>query len=99
MAVLGWIGMGDIGEPMAVRLIEAGHETHVWGRTPSKLGAATSRGAKLASSPADLARKCDVVFLCITDTDAVEQAVFGENGIAAGASAGKVLVDHSTIHP
>ncbi len=99
MPRVGWIGLGDIGEPMAVRMIDAGHETYVWGRTPGRLKPATDRGATLAASPADLARKCDVVFLCITDTDAVEQTVFGAGGVAAGASAGKVLVDHSSIHP
>jgi 3-hydroxyisobutyrate dehydrogenase len=99
MAVVGWVGLGDIGEPMAVRMIEAKHETYVWGRTPERLKPATDRGAKIAASPADLARKCDVIFLCITDADAVEQTVFGADGVSKGASAAKVLVDHSSIHP
>lgn len=99
MAKIGWIGLGDIGEPMALQLIKAGHEVCVWGRTPARLKPATDIGARIAESPAALAKTCDAVFLCITDADAVEQAVFGADGVAAGASAGKVLVDHSTIHP
>jgi 3-hydroxyisobutyrate dehydrogenase len=99
MAKVGWVGFGEIGEPMALQLIAAGHEVHVWGRTAARLKPATDRGARLAVSPANLASACDFVFLCITDADAVEQTVFGAEGIAGSASPGKVLVDHSTIHP
>lgn len=99
MAKLGWIGMGDIGTPMVLRLQDAGHQILVWGRNKERLRPALQKGAVEAKSPADVAAICEGVFLCVTDTDAVEQIVFGADGIAAGNASGKVLVDHSTIHP
>ena len=99
MATLGWIGLGDIGKPMALRLIAAGHDVVVWGRTRSRLQPALDAGASAAESPADLAARCEAVLLCVTDGDAVEDVVFGERGLAEGAAQGSVIVDHSTIHP
>lgn len=95
----GWIGLGDIGKPMALQLIRAGHRVRVWGRTPAKLQPALDAGATAAASPAELATACEAVFLCVTDGDAVEEVVFGPRGVAEGARPGTVIVDHSTIHP
>ncbi|HEX3468598.1 MAG TPA: NAD(P)-dependent oxidoreductase [Candidatus Elarobacter sp.] len=95
----GWIGLGDIGKPMALQLVAAGHRVHVWGRTPEKLRPALDAGAIAATSPAALAAACDAVFLCVTDGAAVEEVVFGADGVAEGARPGSIIVDHSTIHP
>jgi 3-hydroxyisobutyrate dehydrogenase-like beta-hydroxyacid dehydrogenase len=99
MATLGWIGLGEIGLPMAERLIGAGHRVVVWGRTAAKLQPAVDAGAVAAASPAELAAQSEAVFLCVTDGDAVEAVVFGARGVAEGARRGSVIVDHSTIHP
>ncbi|MBV8750700.1 MAG: NAD(P)-dependent oxidoreductase [Candidatus Eremiobacteraeota bacterium] len=99
MATLGWIGIGEIGTPMVLRLIEAGHRVTVWGRTAERLRPALDAGANAAGSPADLAAACEAVFLCVTDGDAVEAVVFGPRGVAEGARHGSLIVDHSTIHP
>jgi 3-hydroxyisobutyrate dehydrogenase-like beta-hydroxyacid dehydrogenase len=99
MATLGWIGLGEIGTPMALRLIGAGHRVVVWGRTASRLEPALAAGATAASSPAELASRCDAVMLCVTDGNAVEDVVFGPRGVAEGARRGSLIVDHSTIHP
>ncbi len=99
MATLGWIGLGEIGLPMALRLIGAGHRVIVWGRSAEKLQPALDAGATAAASPAELAAQCDGVLLCVTDGDAVEQVVFGPRGVAEGARRGSLIVDHSTIHP
>ena len=99
MATLGWIGLGDIGAPMALRLIGAGHRVIVWGRTASRLQPALDAGAEAAGSPAELAAQCEGVLLCVTDGDAVEEVVFGPRGVAEGAKRGTLVVDHSTIHP
>jgi 3-hydroxyisobutyrate dehydrogenase len=99
MAVLGWIGAGEIGMPMAQRLLQAGHVLHVWGRDARKLQPLRDAGARLAESPAALGRDCEAVILCVTDSEAVQQVVFGERGIATAAGEGKLLIDHSTIHP
>jgi len=99
MATLGWIGLGEIGTPMALRLIGAGHRVVVWGRTASRLQPALDADATAAATPAELAAQCDGVLLCVTDGDAVEQVVFGPRGVAEGAKRGCLIVDHSTIHP
>ncbi|MBV8644007.1 MAG: NAD(P)-dependent oxidoreductase [Candidatus Eremiobacteraeota bacterium] len=99
MATLGWIGIGEIGTPMVLRLIEAGHRVTVWGRTAERLRPALDAGANAAGSPADLAAACEAVLLCVTDGDAVEEVVFGPRGVAEGARRGSLIVDHSTIHP
>jgi 3-hydroxyisobutyrate dehydrogenase len=99
MATLGWIGLGDIGLPMALRLIGAGHNVIVWGRTHSRLQPALDAGAKAAATPADLAAQCEAVIVCVTDGNAVEEVVFGDHGLAEGATQGSLIVDHSTIHP
>src|SRR5438270_8112711 len=99
MATLGWIGLGDIGLPMAERLIGAGHRVVVWGRNAAKLQPSLDAGATAATSPAQLAAQCEGVLLCVTDGDAVEEVVFGARGVAEGAKRESVIVDHSTIHP
>ena len=99
LATLGWIGLGEIGLPMAVRLIGAGHRVVVWGRRPEAVHEAVTAGAIAASSAAELAAQCEAVFLCVTDGDAVEDVVFGPGGVAEGLRPGGLVVDHSTIHP
>lgn len=96
---IGFIGLGDIGAPMAMRILEAGHPLRVHNRTAAKTEPFTSRGAQSATSGAVLARDCDIIFLCVSDTAAVEQVVFGEDGIAQGTHPGLLVVDLSTIHP
>jgi 3-hydroxyisobutyrate dehydrogenase len=98
-AKLGYIGIGLMGAPMARRLAEAGYEVAIWGRTPAKLEPVIRCGADLAETAADVARASDIVFTCLSDTEAVEAVVFGESGIAAAAGPGKILVDMSSIRP
>ncbi|MGH7267413.1 MAG: NAD(P)-dependent oxidoreductase [Candidatus Rokuibacteriota bacterium] len=94
---LGYIGLGLIGSPMPLRLLDAGYRVTVWNRTRDKMEPALARGARPAASPADVARHSDVVHLCLLDTAAVREVVFGPDGVVRGASASKILVDHSTI--
>ncbi len=96
---LGYVGIGLMGLPMATRLIEAGNTLTVWNRTVAKAEPLGRAGATVAESAAAVARASDIVFMCLTDTKAVEAAVFGENGIAAGARDGAILVDFSSIQP
>ena len=95
----GFIGLGRMGMPMTRRLLATGRRLAVWGRAPEKLAPAVDAGATMAATPAALAREAEIVMLCVSDTDAVEEVVFGPDGIAAGAGPGKLLVDHSSIHP
>jgi 3-hydroxyisobutyrate dehydrogenase len=99
MANIGFIGLGEMGGPMVGRLLDAGHDVSVWGRNPARVQSCLDAGAIQAQSPAALTEAVDTVMICVTDTDAVEAVVFGPDGIAQAATADKLLVDHSTIHP
>jgi len=96
---VGWVGLGAIGEPMARRVLQAGFGLQVWNRDAAKSTRFAADGAQAAPSPAALARATDVVCLCVTDARAVEQVVFGREGVSDGLAPGTVVVDHSTIHP
>jgi len=96
---LGWIGLGAMGCPMVLRLLAAGHRVTVWGRTRERLLPALEAGAQEAHSAADVAAASEATFLCVSDGAAVEELIFGPRGIAAGARAGSLLIDHSTIDP
>jgi 2-hydroxy-3-oxopropionate reductase len=96
---VGFIGLGIMGQGMARNLLRAGCDLTVWNRTISKAEAVASEGAKLASSPADLAAQCDVIIICVSDTPDVEAVLFGQNGAYQGVNAGALVVDCSTISP
>ncbi len=95
---LGFIGLGIMGAPMAGHLLAAGHELHVQSRSgvPETLLAA---GAHACATPADVARAADIVFLMVPDTPHVAEVLFGETGLDKGLSAGKTVVDMSSISP
>lgn len=99
MVKLGFIGLGEMGRPMVGRLLEAGHEVMVWGRNSARVQSCQDAGATQAASAAALTEAVDLVMICVTDTNAVEQVVFGPDGVAQAATPDKLLVDHSTIHP
>ncbi len=94
---LGFIGLGLMGRPMTHNLLAAGHALTVWNRSAEKYAPLAAAGAATADSPAALTRGAAVVMTCVSDSAAVEQVVFGADGIAAGAAPGKLLVDLSSI--
>jgi 3-hydroxyisobutyrate dehydrogenase-like beta-hydroxyacid dehydrogenase len=96
---LGYLGLGMMGFPMARRLLKAGHDVTVWNRSPGKSAALVEAGAKPAANPRDVAETASILFMCLTDATAVEQVVFGPDGIATASGSGKVVVDFSSIHP
>jgi 2-hydroxy-3-oxopropionate reductase len=96
---LGFIGLGTMGTPMALRLLKGGHAVTVWARRPEAMAGLVRAGATAGSSSADVAANSDIVITMVTDTAAVEDVVLGERGIARGVRAGSVVVDHSTIVP
>ena len=69
-----FLGMGIMGRPMAANLVKAGHEVSIWNHTPGK--DKNIDGARTASSPADAARGVEVVWMCLSDTKAVENVLF-----------------------
>lgn len=96
---VGFIGLGVMGAPMAANLLRAGHEVAVWARRPAAADELVAQGARLLPTPAALAREADALFTVVTSGGDVEEVVFGPEGFAAGARAGTVVVDHSTIAP
>ncbi len=96
---LGYIGVGLMGAPMARRLVEAGYQVSIWGRSPAKLDPLLAIGAHQAETAAHVARDAEIVFTCLSDTAALETVVFGPDGISAGARPGKILVDMSSMRP
>jgi 3-hydroxyisobutyrate dehydrogenase len=96
---LGYLGLGLMGLPMAGRLLNAGHDVTVWNRSTEKAAGLIKAGARLASSPRDVATAASIVFMCVTDAHAVEEVVFGSEGLATARGIGKLVVDFSSIHP
>ena len=98
MANIGFIGLGIMGAPMAVNLLKGGHTLHTFtfGDTPKSV---TEAGAKVCANGAEVARQADIIITMVPDTPHVEDALFSENGVAAGLSKGKIVVDMSSISP
>ncbi|MEY4344390.1 MAG: hypothetical protein RL032_222 [Pseudomonadota bacterium] len=98
MTTLGFIGLGIMGAPMAGHLIAAGHTVYL--NTRSAVPAALlDAGGKACASAQEVAQKADIIFLMLPDTPDVEAVLFGAQGVAAGLSAGKTVVDMSSISP
>ena len=96
---LAFAGIGLMGLPMSRRLLAAGYPLRVWNRSPEKLQTLLEQGAQAAVSPAQLCSEAEVVMLCLADTSAVREVVFGPGGIVEGARAGQLLVDFSSLEP
>lgn len=96
---LGFIGLGIMGKGMVHNLLKNGFDVCVWNRTASKVDEFVAAGATVGSSPADVASKCDIVFICVSDTPDVEAVVMGDSGVIEGVKSGALVVDHSTISP
>lgn len=96
---IGFIGLGLMGRPMALNLLKAGFRVHVWARRPEAMQPLLAAGAIAADSPAALAAEVGLVLTMVADAPDVEAVLLGENGVAAGAKAGLVAVDMSTIGP
>jgi len=96
---LGYLGLGMMGFPMTRRLVDAGYDVTVWNRSSGKAAALVQAGAKLAGNPQDVAATANIIFMCLTDAAAEEEVVFGPDGLATVAGAGKLIVDFSSIHP
>jgi 2-hydroxy-3-oxopropionate reductase len=95
---LGFIGLGIMGKPMAGHLMAAGHTLFVHSRSgvPAEV---LAQGAQACATPAEVAQKADIIFTMVPDTPHVQEVLFGEHGIAKGLSAGKTVVDMSSISP
>lgn len=95
---IGFIGLGIMGRPMAGHLLEAGNELFVLEASAAAADFA-SKGATLCASGAELAKAAEVIITIVPDTPQVESVLFSEGGVAEGLSAGKLVIDMSSISP
>lgn len=96
---VGFIGLGIMGQPMALNLVKAGFAVTVFNRTAAKAGALERAGAKVAPSPAEAARDADFVVVIVSDSAAVEEVIAGKGGVVETIRPGAILIDSSTISP
>jgi 2-hydroxy-3-oxopropionate reductase len=96
---VGFIGLGIMGRPMALNLLRAGYLLVVHNRTREKESELVSAGAESATSPRAVASACEVLITMLPDSPDVEAVYFGDDGVLAGAQAGQLLIDMSSIAP
>ncbi len=98
MSAVGFIGLGIMGAPMAGHIIDGGHQlfAHTRTRVPQAL---VDKGAVVCASGQEVAAQSDVIITMVPDTPHVEDVLFGDSGVAAGLSPGKIVIDMSSISP
>ncbi len=96
---VGYIGLGIMGRPAALNLMEAGYAVRVWARRQESMAPLLDAGATAAESPSDVAANSDIIFINVSDTSDVEEVILGKLGVIHGARQGSVVVDMSTISP
>lgn len=96
---IGFIGLGIMGQPMALNLVKAGYAVTAYNRTLSKTEPVARSGARIAQTPAEAAREADVVITIVSDTAAMGEVACGKDGILETIRPSTVLIDSSTISP
>jgi len=97
MAVIGFIGLGNMGGPMAANLVKAGHSVRGFDLVPAAIDAAKAAGVVIGASPADVAREAEIVVTMLPSGKHVLGVYDGPDGIVAAAKPGTLLIDSSTI--
>ncbi len=96
---VGFVGLGIMGQPMALNLVKAGFEVSVYNRTRDKAAPLEQAGARVAASPADAARDADFVMSIVSDSAASEQVFIGKDGVLESLKSGAIVIDSATISP
>jgi 3-hydroxyisobutyrate dehydrogenase-like beta-hydroxyacid dehydrogenase len=96
---ISYLGLGTMGRGMASNLLKAGYQLTVWNRSADKCKPFARKGARVADTPADAVRDVDLVIYMLSDDNAVEEVVFGANGILRGIKEGQIAIDMSTVLP
>ena len=99
MSKIAFLGLGQMGSPMAARLLEAGHHVTVWNRTPERAAPLRQRGAVVASSPAEAAAGVEFAITMLATPEALEAVLFADGGLATALGPGQVMIDMSTVGP
>ena len=96
---IGFIGLGLLGQAMALRLLQQGFPLVVWNREPERCAPVAAAGAVVAVSPAEVAARSRTICLCVIDGDAVQEVIFGRDGLAQAPQVPRRLLDFSTVPP
>ena len=96
---IGFIGLGNMGKPMAVNIAKAGFDLTVYDVRPEPMEELRRLGARVARSPAELGERCDITEIVVVNDAQVEEVTLGEGGVLPGAKPGSIIVIHSTVHP
>ena len=96
---IGFVGLGIMGKPMAENLIKAGHELVVNNRTKAKADELVAKGAEWADTPAEVAKKCDVIITMLPNSPEVKDVCLGDDGIISAGRSGSIVIDMSSIDP
>jgi 3-hydroxyisobutyrate dehydrogenase-like beta-hydroxyacid dehydrogenase len=96
---ISYLGLGTMGSGMASNLLKAGYELAVWNRSAEKCKPFARKGARVAQSPAEAVRDVDLVIYMLSNDEAVQEVVFGANGILSGIGQGQIAIDMSTVLP
>ena len=99
MTKIAFLGLGQMGAPMATRLLEAGHDLTVWNRTAARTAPLERAGASAAASPSAAAAGAEVAITMLTGPDALEAVLFGADGLVGALGEGSVLIEMSTVGP
>ena len=98
-SLIGFIGLGIMGKPMARNLLKAGHSLIVHNRSPAAVEELAKDGAQIAASSKEVAARSEIVITMLPDSPDVELVYAGEQGVFAGVRPGTLLIDMSTIAP
>lgn len=96
---VGFVGLGNMGTPLATNLIEAGFDVMVYDVREDRVKDLAAKGAKAGNSIADVAKHGEVIALAVVDDAQVEAVVAGKDGLLTAAASGSLIAIHSTIHP
>jgi 3-hydroxyisobutyrate dehydrogenase-like beta-hydroxyacid dehydrogenase len=99
MPTIAFLGLGQMGTPMTTRLLNAGHYVTVWNRTPQRTASLAAAGARVAPTPAAAADDVEFVITMLATPEALDDVLFGPDGLAAALSPGQTLIDMSTVGP
>jgi 2-hydroxy-3-oxopropionate reductase len=97
--VLGWIGLGIMGRPMAGHLLAAGNKVNIFDVVAASVKEIEGKGGIACKSAKEVAQKADIIFTMVPDTPDVEAVLFGKDGVAEGLKRGSIVVDMSSISP
>jgi 3-hydroxyisobutyrate dehydrogenase-like beta-hydroxyacid dehydrogenase len=99
ITTISYLGLGTMGGGMASNLLQAEYKLTVWNRSSEKCEPFARKGARVAESPVDAVRDVDLVMYCLSNDQAVEEIVFGAEGILSGINQGQIAMDMSTVLP